>query len=419
MISRSGVRELQFKVLNPQLEQVRYRKGVAEQRSGRKRFDIHKNSESIYADFGYITKLLEKKEGQSRMNLFGQGPETKFLFEPAHENGHSVSNCKLNPLPQSIANNRSANNTKFTTVAKENKNNSVSPIIKSSFEVLNNRGNARNDIEWDSRIKREIENNRNSSMNYREKENLSIAARNKSESPSKQVRNSITDRGNEIGENDKYVEKLQAELKIKESELQEYQNLINEKLKSNAESLEAFSKLNRLEQEKRRYFEQQRINSLGLDMQILEKVKEKQAKVEKKEREQIIRLEMLKFMREQEFKDRYERAAKAKEYKEQLDFQAQYNKTTKINQNPKENYEATRKSPIFHYNAPNPFKNTTGSSNSSVISGFTRKFPKTLCYNPITGDRKDTSKYIFGGHPLIVRDLQQFRHVKPENEPKD
>jgi hypothetical protein len=130
--------------------------------------------------------------------------------------------------------------------------------------------------------------------------------------------------------------------------------------------------------------------SNDLEFQMYEKYKEKQQVISQREKEQMQRLEMLRMMQEKEAKERLEKLIRAKEYKEQLDFQAQVKKVL----NPEKRLDLQKLQNLANTLTPSP-----GQSSGVTLPKFTKKNPKTLCYNPITGDVKDTSQYVYGRFP--------------------
>ena len=204
------------------------------------------------------------------------------------------------------------------------------------------------------------------------------------------------------------IDKLQEEIKKKEEEISKYKEYLNSRnlqYKSITHKDEIYQRISKLQFDKQRIIDQRRENSKSLDLQIFQKTKTKEHEQEIKGKEQNQRLEMLRLMRESEIREREDRYIKAKEYKEQLDFQANVKNNLKQQLSQPRNifYQScANKSELFKYRDPNPFTNTP---NELVFfpnpSKFTKKSPKTMCYNPITGDLKDTSPYLLGVHPSL------------------
>jgi hypothetical protein len=152
--------------------------------------------------------------------------------------------------------------------------------------------------------------------------------------------------------------------------------------------------------DKQRSEDQKKISSNTLDLQINEKFNQKLLQQHEKDKEQAIRLEMLKKLKEDEARERYERLQKAKEYREQLEVQS----LVKSNMNYQE--KLLYKNDIQRHNeSPPKVYESQSRSNHSVqslshspigVPMFTKKTPKTMCFNPITGVLKDTSQFGIG-----------------------
>jgi hypothetical protein len=197
------------------------------------------------------------------------------------------------------------------------------------------------------------------------------------------------------------IEKLKEELRKKEEELTQYQNNLIQKPPNarDPDDQAIYSRINKSLFDKQRLEEQKKINSASLEYQISQKSKVKSFEQMEKEKEQAIRLEMLKKLKEDEARERYEKFMKAKEYREQLEVQSlvksNINNQEKLlykNDIPKNN-EANLGMIDDSNSISNPITYTPGSQK------FTKKTPKTICYNPITGVLRDTSQYVLGQYP--------------------
>ena len=204
------------------------------------------------------------------------------------------------------------------------------------------------------------------------------------------------------------LDKLQEELKKKNEEIARYRELLVSKnvIKDNSKIEEVYNMISKVQQDKQRLLGQRKQNSMSLDFQISQKQVEKQLEFEKREKEQIQRLEMLKAMRESDVSDRKERYMRAQAYREELDVQAKVRNliTHRLPQSKSIFAQSdASKSSLHQFHPPNPFAKTTPEASFlPVPTAFTKKAPKTLCYNPITGDIKDTSPYIRGTHPVLA-----------------
>lgn len=220
---------------------------------------------------------------------------------------------------------------------------------------------------------------------------------------------------------------LQEELKRKDAEIMKYQEMLSSKNPSrgNSESEYVYERISKVREEKKRIENEKKMNSMGLELQISQKDEKKKLELEKKQKEQMFRLEMLKIMRENEFAERKEKSIRAQAYKEQLDVQASVKSLiSQKNFQPKSIFSQGGQSEnkLFAYNKPNPFaKQPTEPSFLPSPSPFTKKSPKTLCFNPITGALKDTSAYIKGPHPDLLVNSQKIQEkpLEPLEPPQE
>lgn len=256
------------------------------------------------------------------------------------------------------------------------------------------------------------------------------------------------------------IDKLQAELKMKEAEIFKYQEMLysqtphikntnyspnpqipNTNYNQNPQILNAsynpnpqilngnyspspqipnsnysqnvLNQMAKIEYDKQKIINQRLQNSNDLESQIYEKYREKQTIFSQREKEQQQRLEMLRIIKELDAKERIDKAIRAKEYREQLDFQSQVKRVLRSTEKIGGKADSPdKKSELFRYQPPNPFTNSNTQGIITSPHKFTKKSPKTVCYNPITGDLKDTSEFVFGPHPLLgistsdTKDLQ-------------
>lgn len=204
---------------------------------------------------------------------------------------------------------------------------------------------------------------------------------------------------NKSSENPQFVdeiEKLQAELKMKEAEIMKYHEILINKANSPPPGMTTHNtliKVSKMEYDRQKFLQQRMQTSNDLEFQMHEKYKERQQALSQREKEQIQRLEILRIMQEKEAKERFEKLVKAKEYKEQLDFQAQVKKVL----NPEKHEKRLDLQKL--QNLGNTLTPSPGQGSGVTLPKFTKKNPKTLCYNPITGDVKDTSQYVYGRFP--------------------
>ena len=119
-----------------------------------------------------------------------------------------------------------------------------------------------------------------------------------------------------------------------------------------------------------------------------------------KEQEIKNRLENLERMREDQNRKLYEKNLRLRAYKEDLDAQ-QYLKSKIISEE-----KADRRSPIPIENESPVKSSLLPIAEGSNSMYFTKRQPKTLCFNPITGSLSDTSQFLQGKLPPI-RPLRQ------------
>lgn len=197
------------------------------------------------------------------------------------------------------------------------------------------------------------------------------------------------------------IEKLKEELKKKEEELVLYQQSLQEKSPApmNPDEAAIYSRINKASFDKIRIEEQKKTTATSLEQQITEKSKAKMMEQLTKEREQQIRLEMLKKIKEDDMRERYEKAMRAKEYREQLEVQSLVK--SNISQQERNIYknDIPRQSESPVRQVDNIPRNNSSVPFSPGTASFTKKTPKTICYNPITGVLKDTSQYVIGSYP--------------------
>lgn len=322
---------------------------MTDQRSGRKRFDIHKNIESskLYPDFT-IRYLNNDEKLNSRSSIFTQssrlniigGPMSHILSQPDLTQNKS---SKTYPTPSDIK-----------PKSPEPKTTNPMPQLTPLPQI--------NDI-----LKPTIQKSKFAST-------------------------------------ESEIEKLKAELEAKEEEIKNYQSVL-QSTKNSIQDQELMNCITKLEFDKKQIEERRKMNSMNLDYQINEKNELKNREKERKEKELLKRLEMLKVMKEQENKEIIEKAYRAKEYKEQLDIQKYVRESMNLYRGKMINSPGSeQKSELFQHRPPNPFKNSESSGHfSPLIPKFTKKTQRTISHDPITGKVQDSSPYIFGQHPLITR----------------
>jgi hypothetical protein len=338
---------------------------LLDQKGGKRRFEVTKNTESsrLYPNFTTRCGVADGKAG-SRSSIFSQSSRTNIYGPMSHilsqsavpDHSHKTQVIEPSPsLSKSLINAREIIKTNNLKPSDSNL-----PVIQESRPLSPRK------VRLDSRHPL------SSSRPFQEDE----------------------------------LDKLRSELQEKEEELKK----IRQELESKNQfipSPEVFNQISKLEFDKKQLLERRKVNSMSLDFQINEQNQKKKALAQSKEKEIVKRLEMLKIMKEQENQDRQERLSKAREYKEQLDV-LKYVRETMNNDRFDKSRSPENKSRLFEYQVPNPFK--TSSTSSQVFSPlppkFTKKSQRTVSYDPITGKIIDSSPYIFGKHPRIVKEQE-------------
>ncbi|OMJ95479.1 hypothetical protein SteCoe_1071 [Stentor coeruleus] len=478
---------LDFSVRHPQLEL-----DISQQRLGRKRYDQHKNFESTKTNYGYNSLSANYNEGSkdsagistdNKKNIF-----TPLINTPVNSNGLAFGQAKAQ---ETLNKNSYENKDLEKLVARYNENkrlqkeettnlypiNSQNPSAKltdlpesyTSFsqkyltdpEPLKHIEPSKTTAKIvrktiDDQI---IQEKQPSNQNDWYQDKLIPKPRYASQDPnvSKDPYNDLLPEKNHKVMNSNLegsqiydeIDKLQAELKIKEAEIAKYQEMLfsqtpqiqntnytpkpqipntnytpnpqvpntnynqnpqnsNRNYSQNSQiphtnySENMLNQVAKIEYDKQKIINQRLKNLNDLESQIYEKYKEKQMIFNQKEKEQQQRLEMLRIIKELDAKERIDKAIKANEYREQLDFQSQVKRVLRNTEKIGGKADSPdKKSELFRYQPPNPFSNA---NNQGIITSppkFTKKSPKTVCYNPITGNLKDTSEFIFGPHPLL------------------
>ncbi|OMJ73223.1 hypothetical protein SteCoe_28135 [Stentor coeruleus] len=367
------VDRMNFTVKYPQLEI-----DLTQQRSGKKRFDLHKNVESSYQLYtpvdsksynnapDQIIPDIKKQALQNPALSYSQNPGIHTTDLPV---SYSIFSNKYSSNPEGQKHLESSQTTK--TLPNPLKNHISNPSLQEKSN--------KNPYPW----YQDPPKNRNLSQDP---------------SISYDPYLEITQKPNKSSENPQFVDeidKLQAELKMKEKEILKYHEILINKANSPPPGTthDVLSKISKQEYDRQKFLQQRMQTSNDLEFQMYEKYKEKQQALSQKDKEQMQRLEMLRMMQEKEAKERLEKLIRAKEYKEQLDFQAQVKKVLNPEKHQKK-FDLQKFEGFSNTLTPSP-----GQGSSVILPKFTKKNPKTLCYNPITGDSKDTSQYVYGRFP--------------------
>ena len=231
--------------------------------------------------------------------------------------------------------------------------------------------------------------------------------------------NNYSDERPEGYQDDKYegqysdeIEKLKLELKRKEEEYKSYQQSLNIKASNqpkDSEDYGNYSRINKALFDRQKIEDQRKFNSMTLDYQISEKSKARSLEMMEKEKEQAMRLEMLKKIKEDEARERQEKMLRVKEYRDQLEVQT----LVKSNMNYQEKLLLKSDVPRPNESPPRASELGINSNGNSQVQKFTKKTPKTICYNPITGVLRDTSHYTNNSYPSYnIKDSSSAAYYK-------
>ena len=211
---------------------------------------------------------------------------------------------------------------------------------------------------------------------------------------------------NEENEENELALKIKEDIRRREAEIEEIKNTLNRIYQHEPqEHVDLYNRLDKVMWDRQMESEKRKINSNSLESQILQKQKLKTIEEVEKEKERSTRLYMINQVKKDEMQERLDAISKANKYREELNIQAALQKQIHdIEQfqykapipRPKENPPPQRYtegiSPINSKNERGKYQNYSPEKYySSNIFQFTKKAPKTLIFNPITGELKDTS----------------------------
>jgi hypothetical protein len=184
----------------------------------------------------------------------------------------------------------------------------------------------------------------------------------------------------DIAENNDAVSSLKNELTQKEEEIKRLQNELQSSHNSN------FGKsvgINKEMFDRLYYKEKQRENANGLDLQLKEQEERKRILIVEKEKEKQELINIIQKMNEDKSKEHEEQVRKLKNYRAELDMQKAYRLDLKYNDT--YNNKPERKFESF----PEMFVDSPNAGYFSTLSKYTRKSPRHLEFNPITGVLKE------------------------------
>lgn len=406
-----------LKVVHPQLEA-----NVAEQRAGRKRFEVHKNEESSGLSYGYGMNHAQKKsfnEDTSQGYPARAEPPNEFYKASPYKQLDYKSTNSYREQPGGSYNSNSYNqgnpgygaanggqgygnagggsfnpgpsgNLNREPPGKyldQGKNQYDEGMYEGYEEKYTNEGNYYRDKASGQYDEPKYPQSINNQADY---------PRQSEDPPAPQTEDP------KPGDYYDEIEKLKEELRRKEQELASYSQTLSKTPPKPVESQEAmYSRINKAMFDKQRTEEQRKVNSSTLDYQLNEKNRMKSLYQQEKEREQAVRLEMLRKLKEDEAYERMEKQRRAKEYREQLEVQNLVKSNIKNQERMfyKNDLPKSFEAPPQQYYEPVSRSNNSSNNLGYSPASFTKKTPKTICYNPITGVLKDTSQFVYGSFP--------------------
>lgn len=383
-----------LQVVHPQLDQ-----NIGEQRIGRKRFDVHKNEESSGLSYGYgLNNMPKKSYSQDSQPVPPSNYQSYLDYSASSYKPIAPKQVDYRPEPQ-----YRDQSTNFTSKGQITQNAPRPEPV--TMEPV------RNPYESEPRYQDYNEAYQNP---YEQPGYKDFKYSQQYEDPQTlQYKKSVEDNNENLGNTEQpepkkieyvdEIEKLKDELRRKEEELALYSQSLEKNVGGPDGSQESmYSRINKAMFDKQRTEEQKKINSSTLEYQLNEKTRMRMMAQQEREREQAIRLEMLRKLKEDEAFERMEKMKRAKEYREQLEVQ----NLVKSNLKHQEKVTYRDDVPKAYEMPPPPYagepyiRSNNSSHNISYTPGkFTKKTPKTICFNPITGVLKDTSQYVYGSFP--------------------
>ena len=235
---------------------------------------------------------------------------------------------------------------------------------------------------------------------------------------------------------DSEIERLREELRKKDEELAKYQPRRiayepKQKARSLPEESESFDRNNKALWDKQVSREARKLTVEALNYQLSEKEMQRQWDTLQKEKEQMTRLEHLRRLREVEAQERLTQVSRAKVYREHLDMQRKikselsYQEMKRARMSlPAETAPPARDAPLRRSYQPQSefekvalefYDQTTDSLTATSLTPFrlTKKAPKTITFNPITGIVRDTSIYL---HDRAARPVLRSYLPEPRNQ---
>ena len=211
-----------------------------------------------------------------------------------------------------------------------------------------------------------------------------------------------------------YLDQIQ---KLKQT-IKEKENQISQLEKKSPYQSQLYMNYNKESFDKLLSQEQRKVVYTVLQSQLSEKNELKKQEMTRKEMDAQARLEDLRKQRQEALENQYKNISRAKGYKEDLDTQQHLKSYIKA----EELYDIKSNIPRFN---ESPVQSISPNSIHMITRAtFTKKNPKTIFYNPITGELQDMANYINGNleikkihrqaDSLFLPHFKSYNRVVPE-----
>ena len=230
------------------------------------------------------------------------------------------------------------------------------------------------------------------------------------------------------------LQKLQEQLRKREEELDKYQKLKQSQSPAKPslpQNVDTFERINKALWDKQVFAERRKMNVQALNYQLGEKEMKQQLDTLQQEQEHMQRLEHLKRLREVEMQERLNQLSRAQQYRQHLEIQQQVKEELAVQERMRNEAEGPGETapPKYPQNLHRSYEPKTeyekvamqfyDQSDSPTAASLTpirltKKAPKTISYNPITGIVRDTSIYLQGDIPRPM-----LRSYLPEPRNRD
>ncbi|OMJ71107.1 hypothetical protein SteCoe_30757 [Stentor coeruleus] len=205
------------------------------------------------------------------------------------------------------------------------------------------------------------------------------------------------------------MQNYQYEIMELKKKIQEKEQLIQRLQKSPSPS-SLYINYNKDKFDQMKFEEQRRLQVELLNSQLVGKNETRMRETEKKEQEMRARLEDLKRQKKEEYEREMLMKTRAMAYKEDLD--TQQHLKYYIRQEESQDFKAAVPRPSefpIQKVSPNPIYKETHAN-------FTKKHPKTIFYNPITGDLRDSMNFANGNFSIDPAHKQSNSLILTQNK---